>query len=190
MDIDPIPEGSSFFQLEMYGAEPDEKYEETGILWTVEPPQAGMASCFHPVIVGDRLYVTSSPAFLICYDKRTGKRLWMRYNGFEEFITPEERAKFPELFAQIDPKAKRFKELAESFGGSVDERWELEQLHKELTWLLLKVDDKKYAYPSDADEASRNRAWPRSRSRTASSSTPGATSASPRATTSTATGSG
>ncbi|HUU42539.1 MAG TPA: PQQ-binding-like beta-propeller repeat protein, partial [Planctomycetota bacterium] len=150
MWLEPIPEGSSFFQLEMYGGEPEEKYEESGILWTVEPPQAGMASCYHPVIVGDRIYVTSSPAFLVCYDKLTGKRLWTRYNGFEEFITPAERERFPDLFAEIDPKAKRFRELAESFDGSVKERWELEKLHGELSGLLPKADAGKYAYPSGA----------------------------------------
>jgi hypothetical protein len=144
-DIAPWPEGSSCFQLEMYGGEAEEKYEETGILWTVEPPQAGRFSCYQPVIVGDRIYVTSSPAFLVCYDKLTGKRLWMRDNGFCEFITPEERGKFPDLFNQINPKEKRFKELAESYGGSLDERMELERLHRELTGLLQKVDPEKYA---------------------------------------------
>ena len=144
-DIAPWPEGSSCFQLEMYGGEAEEKYEETGILWTVEPPQAGRFSCYQPVIVGDRIYVTSSPAFLVCYDKLTGKRLWTRDNGFCEFITPEERGKFPDLFNQIDPKAKRFKELAESYGGSLDERMELGRLHRELTDLFQKVDPKKYA---------------------------------------------
>jgi outer membrane protein assembly factor BamB len=146
-DIDPIPVGTSYFQLEMYGGEAEEKYKETGILWTVEPPQAGRFSCYQPVIVGDRIYVTSSPAFLVCYDKLTGKRLWTRYNCFTEFVTPEERAKFPDLFAQIDPKAKRFRELSESYEGSFEERTELERLHGELTALLLKVDAKKYAYP-------------------------------------------
>jgi len=147
-DIAPVPEGSCYFQLEMYGGEPEETYEETGILWTVEPPQAGRFSCFHPVILKDRVFVTSSPAFLVCYDKSTGKRLWTRYNGFEEFLTDAERTAFPDLFAEIDPKAKRFRELAESFVGGPRERWELERLHGELTALLLKVDAKKYANPS------------------------------------------
>ena len=143
-DKDPWPEGASTFQLEMYGAEKDEKYEETNILWTVEPPQAGVSSWYHPVVVGNRIYVTSSPAFLVCYDKMTGKRLWTRYNGFEEFVTDKERDRFPDLFAQIDPKRKRFRELGESYGGSLDERLELGQLHKELTGLLRKVDPVKW----------------------------------------------
>ena len=146
-DIAPIPEGTSYFQLELYGADPDEKYEETGILWTAEPPQAGMPSWFQPVVVGDRVCVSSSPAFLTCYDKRTGKRLWVRYNGLTEFTTPEERAKFPDLFAEIDPKAKRFRELGESFGGTAAERWEMAKLYGELTGLLQKVDGKKYDHP-------------------------------------------
>ncbi len=145
-EYDSTPEGTCYFQLEMYGGGPEEKYEETGILWTVEPPQAGRMSCYQPVIVGNRIYVASSPAFLVCYDKLTGKRLWTRYNGFEQFITPEERAKFPDVCAQIDQKMKRFMELAESFGGGLQERLELGRLHRELTGLLLKVDPNKYAY--------------------------------------------
>lgn len=144
-EYDGTPEGTAYFQLEMYGGEKNEEYEETGILWMVEPPQAGRPSCYHPVVVGDRVYVTSSPAFLICYDKLTGKRLWTRYNGFEEFVTAEEREKFPDLFAKIDPKAKRFKELAESYEGTDEQRAELRGLHGELSNLLSKVDSAKYA---------------------------------------------
>ena len=140
------PKGSSFFQLKMYGADADEKYEETNMRWTAEPPQVGRFSCFHPVIVGDRIYVTSSPAFLVCYDKFTGKRLWTRYNGLEMFLTAEERAKSPDLFAEIDPKARRFKELGESYDGKLEEGVELWNLHNELGKLLKKVDPIKYHY--------------------------------------------
>ncbi len=95
-------EGAASFNFELYGAEAEETYAETGMLWTVEPPQAGQASYYQPIILGDRIYVTSSPAFLICYDKLTGKRLWLRDNNFYEFITAEERQASPELFAEID----------------------------------------------------------------------------------------
>jgi len=145
-------EGAASFQLEMYGGEADETYEETGILWTVEPPQAGQPSYYQPIVVGDRIYVTSSPAFLICYDKRSGKRLWLRDNGFYEFITAEERRASPELFAQIDPKVKRFRELAESFDGSLAQRHELGELYRDWAKLLRKVDRVKYAYPRGRQE--------------------------------------
>ena len=144
---DPHPEGSLTFNFELYGAEKDETYEETNILWTAALPQAGTPTWYDPIIVGDRIYAASSPAFLVCYDKMTGKRLWTRYHGFEEFITDAERKAFPDLCAQIDLKAKRFRTVGESYSGSLDEFLELDRLHRELKDLLKKVDRVKYAHP-------------------------------------------
>ena len=138
--------GVAYFQLVMYGTNPDEKCETQNILWTAPLPEAGWFSAYQPVIVGNRVYVTSSPAFLICYDKMTGKRLWVRYNGFCEFVTPEERQKFPEVFEQFDPKAKRFKELAQLYKGTKGERAELGVLYRDLIGLLKKIDPEKYDY--------------------------------------------
>jgi len=138
--------GVAYFQMVMYGSNPDEKCETSNILWTAALPEAGFFSAFQPVIVGNRVYVASSPAFLSCYDKMTGKRLWVRYNGFCEFFTPQERTKFPDIFEQLDPKAKRFKEIAQSYKGTREERAELRTLHEDLIDLLSKVDAQKYDY--------------------------------------------
>ena len=145
--------GTCFFQVNLSGADPNEKYTEENILWTAMPPQAGYFSCAQPLVAGDRVIVNADPWFLVCYDKLTGKRLWTTYNGQSECATAEERAKFPELFSEIDPRAKRLKEIAVNFNGTFAERKELFQLYQDLRTLMKKVDKDRYFGTADRQEA-------------------------------------
>jgi outer membrane protein assembly factor BamB len=84
------PPDSGFFQVVMWGRSDGETYQSTNILWEAPLPQALRFSCSQPVVVGDRIFVSADPSFVICYDKMTGKRLWIDYCGHYEFVAPEE----------------------------------------------------------------------------------------------------
>jgi outer membrane protein assembly factor BamB len=64
-------------------------YEAKGIVWMTRMHTGSIAS---PVIVGDRIFVCSNFADLLCVDKATGRILWLRPNGYYEAATEAERA--------------------------------------------------------------------------------------------------
>ncbi|HUW55553.1 MAG TPA: hypothetical protein VMZ92_02885, partial [Planctomycetota bacterium] len=147
------PLDSGFFQVVMWGRSDGETYEEKNILWEVPLPQAVRFSCAQPLVIGDRIFVNADPSFLICYDKNSGKQLWIDYCGHHEFVTDAERQAKPELFQQIDPKAKRIKGLAASWTGTLAEDVELHGLVAGLAKLMKQVDRKKYADVARRQEA-------------------------------------
>ncbi|MFB3891362.1 MAG: hypothetical protein ACE15C_04985 [Phycisphaerae bacterium] len=143
-NLNNMPQHSAFFQVVMWGRGDSEKYESKGILWEAPLPQAPRFSVAQPLVIGDRVFVNTDPSFVICYDKMTGKRLWIDYCGHYEFVTQEERAANAELFKQIDPAVKRIKELAASWGGTLKEDLELHADVLTVVRLLKQVDGKKY----------------------------------------------
>ncbi len=64
-------------------------YETKGVVWMTHMPSGSIAS---PVVVGDRIFVCSNYADLICVDKNTGRILWLRPNGYYEAATDAEKA--------------------------------------------------------------------------------------------------
>ncbi len=155
--------GDAYVKLTIYGTNKDETFETDGIMWRAHPPQAGVGnkqqfSCYQPIVVGDKLFVASDPGFLICYDKSTGKQLWMRDTTAYDFVTEEERAANAELFKKIDADQKRFREIAYAYKGNLDERKEMYELNHEIRGSLKKVDKDKYHY--DTKQEAGNAAQP------------------------------
>ncbi|MFB3892675.1 MAG: hypothetical protein ACE15C_11700 [Phycisphaerae bacterium] len=151
-----VMEGAAAVRLVFWGGGTSEKYDTRGILWSVQVPQAGIHfSCAQPLAVGDRVFVNSDPEFLVCYNKNDGKRLWISYNGFSEFATAQERADHADLFGQIDPKAKRLKELAAAYTGAAGEKKEMNALVADLDKLMAKVDPRRYNSVAHRQEAGR-----------------------------------
>ena len=72
------------------------------ILWMSETPKYSGSS---PVIVGDRLFITSTDYDLLCYDKNTGRILWARTASPYDAATADDRAEFKDAFAQMDELA-------------------------------------------------------------------------------------
>ena len=116
---------------------PDTKYEQENIVWSTRLPSWSWSS---PILVKDRIFVTSEPDELVCIDKATGKILWRRSNTIYDTVPPEERAKNP-IFKEIEP-------LAAELARGVDE-YEGLMLRSRITALLLKVDKEKYEWIPD-----------------------------------------
>ncbi len=64
---------------------------ESNVIWQTPMPDFSNAT---PIIVGDKLFVCSEPATLICVDTRTGNILWERTNTFEDMADAETVAKW------------------------------------------------------------------------------------------------
>jgi outer membrane protein assembly factor BamB len=108
-------------------------YEEKNIAWMAEMPERTNAC---PLVVGDRIITPAEPDELLCLDKKTGKILWRRINGFFDAIPEAERQADPVLRDQAAPLAK---ELETTYDYE-----KCQELRRKIRDLLLGIDRKKY----------------------------------------------
>ncbi|MCY3020820.1 MAG: PQQ-binding-like beta-propeller repeat protein [Planctomycetota bacterium] len=119
------------FSLRLADAEPV-SYEEKNIVWATPLPERTNAC---PLVVGDKVFTVAEPDELLCLDKKTGKILWRRINGFFE-ATPEEERKASPVFAQIAPLAAELEQTYDYEKGL--------ELRRKVRDLLNGVDKAKY----------------------------------------------
>lgn len=84
----------------LFGTEHD-TYESRNILWSTPMPDNG-PGVGSPILVGDRLFVTTDAGTLVCIGARDGKVLWARSSTYADAATPEERANHADGFAEVD----------------------------------------------------------------------------------------
>ena len=84
---------------------PAEWSATNGFVWKVKIPSWSNAS---PAPAGDRLFICTEPAVLLCVSTVTGSNVWQTTNGFEQVASPEEWEQY-----------KAQKKKADEFGGFV-----------------------------------------------------------------------
>jgi outer membrane protein assembly factor BamB len=115
----------------------DTKYETKNIRWVTPMPAWSNGT---PIVVRDRIYLTSEPDELVCISAKDGKILWRRSNTFYDAIPTDERSWNP-LYAQIEPLARQ---LPTAVGE--DQIWNLRvQIHA----LMRKIDPKRFVLSGD-----------------------------------------
>lgn len=112
---------------------PTTPYLRKNIAWMTPLPDKSNAG---PIIVGDKVFVTSEPDELICVDKRTGKVLWNAMSGYYDAIPQAERDANPVFKEKIDPLAKALKDEPDPV-----KRW---TLRRQLNEALVAVNKEKY----------------------------------------------
>ncbi|MBI3829839.1 MAG: sigma-70 family RNA polymerase sigma factor [Planctomycetes bacterium] len=76
------------------------QYETKNIVWTVPLPSSSIAA---PLIMGDRIFVTSDPYFVACFSKSDGKCQWIHSMTSFEMFTEEEKKGIPDCDAKAKP---------------------------------------------------------------------------------------
>jgi len=147
-----------------FGAGPDPKWylrnvlygvgksecETENIAWNTDLPGYGISA---PVIVGDKVFLTSERRSIVCLNKNDGKLLWMRTITLFDVATEDEKKACPEVFQEIAPLAAKLSELDRSIkpGTPVSNEFTSakQNIEDKIINLMLKVDRKKYAlYPA------------------------------------------
>jgi outer membrane protein assembly factor BamB len=91
------------------GATPPTSWERTkkgtgyvtkGIAWMSPLPDTGVCC---PIIVGERIFLTTEVSDLVCLDKKTGRILWIRSNPEFEGLSDEERNANPAFKDKLAP---------------------------------------------------------------------------------------
>ncbi len=98
---------SWWFAGSLYG-EKTAEYKTHGILWSTPMPAPGSSA---PVIMGDRLFVTTETGSVVCVNKADGKFLWIHSLTYHDFATEDERKQHPEIFSELDPLAEQVKQI-------------------------------------------------------------------------------
>ena len=75
-------------------------YATKGILWMTPLPDTGV-SC--PIVVGQRIFLTTEVSDLVCLDKQTGRILWIRSNPEFEGLCDEDRQADPAFAEKLAP---------------------------------------------------------------------------------------
>ncbi len=75
-------------------------FTSKGILWMSPLPNTCVSS---PIVVGDRIFLTSEVSDLICLDSQTGRLLWIRSNPEFEASSAADRTDLPDIAQKLDP---------------------------------------------------------------------------------------
>jgi outer membrane protein assembly factor BamB len=75
-------------------------YTTQGIVWMTPLPNVGVSS---PIVVGDRIFLTTEVCDLVCLEKQTGKILWIRSSAEFEALSDEERKADPTYAMTLAP---------------------------------------------------------------------------------------
>lgn len=81
-----------------------EGYDEKNIAWSVPTTGWGYAP---PTVVGDRLFLTVQPYYLVCLDKRDGKFRWIRRCDYFNATDPATVGKLSVQRQKIDENLKK-----------------------------------------------------------------------------------
>jgi RNA polymerase sigma factor (sigma-70 family) len=92
-------------------------FEAKGIVWATPLPNAGKGAS-SPIIVGDRIFLTTDPADITCIDKQTGRILWIRSNHAFEALSDEQRKAEPAYDEKLMPLTPQ---LAKADAETLDE---------------------------------------------------------------------
>lgn len=75
-------------------------YTTKGIVWMAPLPNVGV-SC--PIVVGDRIFLTTEVNDVVCLEKQTGRLLWIRSSAEFEALSEEERKAEPAYAEKLTP---------------------------------------------------------------------------------------
>ncbi len=75
------------------------------VVWSTPMPGYGVS---HPVLLGQRLFICSEPATLLCLNREDGKILWQKTSSYSELeIAPDVRERIKEEQAEMAVIAKK-----------------------------------------------------------------------------------
>jgi outer membrane protein assembly factor BamB len=127
-------------------AQPPLEWSPTkNVVWSTPMPGYGVS---HPVILGQRLFVCSEPATLLCLDKGSGKVLWQKSCSYSEIeVPPDQRKQYEaevEQTAELNRKqAAVQKELDTQIRALQKDNVSREEIDKKVKPLRTQIEDLK-----------------------------------------------
>jgi outer membrane protein assembly factor BamB len=136
-------------------ADPPTKWSATeNVRWKTALPGRGYGS---PVVVGERIYVASEPAELLCLNAEDGKILWQTTASLVELLGP---AKSEEILAQHRQLLQKDKTIRNALRKAPKDSEEAEKLKKESRALRERIKEFERKYPISGGRAGNAAATP------------------------------
>jgi outer membrane protein assembly factor BamB len=101
---------------------PTEWGENTNVVWKVKLPGKSQGS---PILVGDRLFVVSDPAELLCLSAADGKILWRHSNGLEDVYGADKAKEITAEYARRKEQRKSVERELNQAKGDPDKQKEI-----------------------------------------------------------------
>jgi outer membrane protein assembly factor BamB len=127
-------------------AQPPLEWSPTkNVVWCASMPGYGVS---HPVILGQRLFICSEPATLLCLDKGSGKVLWEKTCRYSEVEVPQDlRSQLAEELAKVAELERKQaaiqKELDAQFRALQKDNVPREEIDKKVKPLRVQIEDLK-----------------------------------------------
>jgi hypothetical protein len=87
--------------------------DQKNVAWKTELPGRSHAS---PVVSGNRVFVCSDPAELLCLSVSDGKTLWQKSHEWSDVFPQEKVAEIEESYAQAEVLEEQRKQIHRKFG--------------------------------------------------------------------------
>jgi outer membrane protein assembly factor BamB len=103
---------------------PTEWGEDRNVVWKVKLPGHSQGS---PILVGDRLFVVSDPAELLCVSAADGKILWRRSDGLEDVYGADKAKEITAEYARHKEQRRSLERELGQAKGDPDKQKEIRQ---------------------------------------------------------------
>lgn len=101
---------------------PTEWGEDKNVVWKVKLPGRSQGS---PILVGDRLFVVSDPAELLCVNAADGKVLWQRSNGLTDVYNADKAKEITAEYARHKEQKRSLERELGQAKGDADKQKEI-----------------------------------------------------------------
>ncbi|QDU30812.1 outer membrane biogenesis protein BamB [Anatilimnocola aggregata] len=124
------------------------------IVWQTPMPGKSYGS---PILVGDKIFVPSDPAELLCLQASDGKVVWQHTNSAVEVLGQEAAIKVADEWKALNDRKRDFQKASDEFRKANPEaKEENERRRNELTELERQLDVMKRKSPIHSDRGSGN----------------------------------
>lgn len=140
------------------GDPPIQWAEDKNVLWKTKLPGHSFGS---PILIGDRIFVVSDPAELICVDAADGKILWQRSHTLQDLYSPDQAKKITTEFDRLKAEKRR---LQKEYDLAKDDKEKREELKKQLEAVAKEIREQatQYAPPIENHGSGNSAATPTS----------------------------
>lgn len=103
---------------------PTEWAEDKNVVWKVKLPGRSQGS---PILVGERLFVVSDPAELVCVNAADGKVLWRHSNDLEDLYGADKAKEIAAEYAKLKDERRKLERERDRAKGDADKQKEIKK---------------------------------------------------------------
>jgi outer membrane protein assembly factor BamB len=129
--------------------------EDKNVVWKTKLPGRSQGS---PILVGDRIFVVSDPAELICINASDGEIMWRRSNELEDLYGPDKAKEITDEYARLKKERHELERDLNKAKGDEDKQKEIKKRLDAANKIYREWTKRSPAPPSNANGETTNSA--------------------------------